>query len=221
MNEFEDRINEIGPHNICAFVAETMLGGLVGDVPPTKNYWKGISAICKKYNIHLILDEVWCGTGSSGRYHCFEHDDIVPDFLCLGKSLGCGYIPISAVLVPIDFENIKSGRVEMSCTFQAHSLAVAAAHAVQSIILQPGFVDTVEFHGNYIRTVLSDELGKHSFVKNIRGRGIRNSIEYCCDDVANFRNKSENRYFTIIKSFAQVSGIEHLLPCNESRKKFY
>ena len=53
----------------------------------------------QKYNIHLILDEVWCGTGSSGRYHCFEYDGIIPDFLCLGKSLGCGYIPISVVLV--------------------------------------------------------------------------------------------------------------------------
>ena len=44
-----------------------MAGGLVGDVPPANNYWKNIRKICDKYNVHLILDEVWCGTGVSGK----------------------------------------------------------------------------------------------------------------------------------------------------------
>ena len=185
LEEFETCIISIGPENICAFIGETMLGGLVRDVP-TKSYWRGMSSICKKYNIHLILDEVWCGTGSSGRYHCFEYDDVIPDFLCLGKSLGCGYIPISAVLVPAAFEHIKSGRVEMSCTFQAHSLAVASALAVQSIILEPGFISQVNSKGQYIRKVLHDQLSVHDFVKDIRGRGIRNSIEFSCNDTDKF-----------------------------------
>ena len=103
--EFEDLIKKIGPENIAAFVGETILGGLIGDVPPTKNYWKGIRKICTENNIHLILDEVWCGTGAR-KYYCFEYDEIVPDFVVLGKTLGCGYIPISCVIVPSLFESI-------------------------------------------------------------------------------------------------------------------
>ena len=163
-----------------------MLGGLVGDVPPTKNYWKGIRKICTKYNIHLILDEVWCGTGVSGKYYCFEYDEIVPDFVVLGKTLGCGYIPISCVLVPSDFESLvkkTSERIEMSCTFQAHSLAVAAALEVQKIITEDGFIEEVFKKGEYIRDALQGRVGAHHFVKNIRGRGVRNSIEYDCKNV--------------------------------------
>ena len=74
------------------------MGGLVGDVPPTKNYWKKIRRVCDKNKIHLILDEVWCGTGTSGKIYCIDWDGITPDFLFLGKTLGAGYAPVSAFL---------------------------------------------------------------------------------------------------------------------------
>lgn len=198
LEEFEHCILDIGPDNICGFVSETMMGGLVGDVPPTPRYWHGISQLCEKYNIHLILDEVWCGTGTSGKYHCFEYDDIVPDFLCLGKSLGCGYVPISAVLVPRQLEEViknGSGRIEMSCTFQAHSVAVASALAVQSIILSDNFISDVFNKGKYIRNCLSQAIGSHSFVKDIRGRGVRNSIEYNCDYLPEFSQAIGSKLF--------------------------
>ena len=181
VEEFKNIIEEIGADNICAFIGETIMGGLVGDVPPTKDYWKRIAEICKNNNIHLILDEIWCGLGISGKYHCFEYDGIIPDFLILGKSLGCGYIPISAVIVDAEFENIVkngSGRIEMSCTFQAHSLAVASSIAVQEIITSDGFIEDVFEKGKYIRRKLRENLGDNSLVKDIRGRGLRNTIEY-------------------------------------------
>ena len=74
----------IGEENICAFVAETMSGGLIGDVP--QKYWKKIGRICKKYNIHLILDEVWCGTGVTGKSFCIDWDGITPDFVFINKT---------------------------------------------------------------------------------------------------------------------------------------
>ena len=55
-----------------------MAGGLIGDVPPAINYWTNIRNICNKYNIHLILDEVWCGTGVSGKNFCIDYDKITP-----------------------------------------------------------------------------------------------------------------------------------------------
>ena len=61
------------------------MGGLVGDVPPTKNYWKGVRKICTKYKVHLILDEVWCGTGTTGKIYCIDWDNITPDFIFMGN----------------------------------------------------------------------------------------------------------------------------------------
>ena len=128
--ELEEKIIELGPDNVSAFIGETIMGGLVGDVPPTVNYWKHIREVCDKYNVHLIIDEVWCGTGTSGKIYCIDWDEISPDFIFLGKTLGAGYVPISAVLTSTKIiESIEkgSGRIENSTTFQGHSLAVAAS----------------------------------------------------------------------------------------------
>lgn len=214
INEFKSIVAEIGAENIAAFISETMMGGLVGDVPPTPGYWKGIHDVCKKNNIHLILDEVWCGTGVSGKYNCYEYDEIIPEFLVLGKSLGCGYIPISAVVVDKSFEDIiKSGseRIEMSCTFQGHSTAVAASIKVQEIITSKGFIEDVYNKGNYIRNTLSSELGKNPLIKDIRGRGVRNSLEY---------KTNNNEYFSNLLSEKILKEKKILLSCKWHRASF-
>ncbi len=228
IKEFEDTIKNIGSENICAFIAETMMGGLVGDVPPTKGYWKKIKRICEKNNIHLILDEVWCGTGSSGKYHCFEYDEIVPDFLVLGKTLGCGYIPISCVLVPYEFEElIKSGsqRVEMSCTFQAHSLAIASAIEVQKIITEKGFIKEVFKKGEYIRKILKENLANEPYIKDIRGRGVRNTIEYQCDNINDFCSKLSSemfkKYSILISSKWHRTSLSHAMNLSFDEIDFY
>jgi adenosylmethionine-8-amino-7-oxononanoate aminotransferase len=185
VTEFEGIVLEIGPENIGGFVAETIMGGLVGDVPASEEYWKGIKALCSRYNIHLIMDEVWCGTGVTGKINCVEWYDIVPEFLILGKTLGAGYIPLSAVMTTSDITKTiseNSGRFETSCTFQGHSLACASALEVQRIIREPGFVESVCEKGNYIRNTISDELHGHDFFVEVRGLGVRNSIEYDCPE---------------------------------------
>ena len=183
--ELEDKIVEIGPEKVCAFIGETIMGGLVGDVPPTKNYWRYIREVCDKYNVHLIIDEVWCGTGTSGKYYCIDWDGIRPDFIFLGKTLGAGYAPISAVITSTSVESIikkGSGRIENSTTFQGHSLAVAAALAVQSFICENGFIEDVNVKGKYFRKLLKESLSSHEYFKNVRGRGMRNSMEIECEN---------------------------------------
>ena len=185
VNELEKKIKKIGPQNISGFVAETIMGGLVGDVPPTKNYWKKIRKVCDKYKIHLIIDEVWCGTGTSGKIYCIDWDKITPDFLFMGKTLGAGYSPISAFLTKNKFAEIikkKYKSIQFSTTHQGHSLGVAASLAVQKIIHNDKFLRNVLNNGNYFRSTIENELKNHEFFLNIRGRGLRNSIEYNCLD---------------------------------------
>lgn len=182
--QLEKKILSIGPDKVCGFVAETIMGGLVGDVPPTKNYWKGIRKICTKYKVHLILDEVWCGTGTSGKSFCIDWDGITPEFIFMGKTLAAGYMPVSGLVTSSEISNKifnKLGSIQFSTTHQGHSLGVAASLAVQKIIQNKKFLKNVNENGNYFRKVLIDELSNHDFFLNVRGRGLRNSLEYKCD----------------------------------------
>lgn len=193
--ELEEKILEIGPNNVAAFVGETIMGGLVGDVPPVGNYWKKIKLVCEKYNVHLILDEVYCGTGTSGTYFCFEQDEVSPDFVFIGKTLAAGYGAISAVITTNSIYEIISSsaekRLQHTTTHQGHSLSVAAALTIQQIISEKYFLNEVTKKGEYFRKLLSDGLKKYDFIIDIRGRGLRFSIEHNIKDQEKFGKKFE------------------------------
>src|SRR6202142_166400 len=95
----EDKILEIGPDGVIAFVAETVVGATAGAVPAVGDYFKRIRAICDRYGVLLILDEVMCGMGRTGTLHACEQEGIAPDLMAVAKGLGGGYQPIGAVLL--------------------------------------------------------------------------------------------------------------------------
>lgn len=188
----EKEILKIGPENVAAFLGETMMGGLIGDVPPSKNYWKYIRKICNKYNVHLILDEVYCGLGSSGKYYCCDWDEITPDFLTVSKTLTAGFIPLSAVITKAKFNKIikkKFNRIMHGTTNQAHSLGLAAAIECQKIINNKKMLSSINKTGDYMRKTLVTELKNHDFFYNVRGRGLRFSLEYTCKNSNDFGKK--------------------------------
>lgn len=185
VSQLEKKILMIGKDKVCGFVGETIMGGLVGDVPPTKNYWKGIRKICSKYDVHLILDEVWCGTGTTGKSYCIDWDNVTPDFIFMGKTLAAGYIPVSGLVTSSRISDVikkNLGSIQFSTTHQGHSLGVAASIAVQKIIHNEKFLQNVVKNGNYLRNTIANELRNHDFFSNIRGRGLRNSLEYRCNN---------------------------------------
>lgn len=188
----EKEIIRLGPENVAAFVGETMMGGLVGDVPPSPGYWQRIREICTQYDVHLILDEVYCGTGTSGKVFCIDWDGVTPDFLFMGKTLAAGYAPINAVMTKSEFEDVivkGQKRLQHSTTHQAYSLGVAAAIEVQNIIASPGFLENVNSVATFMRSYLDYELSGHPYFVEIRGRGLRFSFEYNCHDLPQFSDK--------------------------------
>ncbi len=95
---------------MIAFVAETVVGATAGAVPPVADYFKRIRAICDRYGVLLILDEVMCGMGRTGTLHACEQDGVAPDLLAIAKGLGGGYQPIGAVLLgSTDFRRLREG----------------------------------------------------------------------------------------------------------------
>jgi adenosylmethionine-8-amino-7-oxononanoate aminotransferase len=95
----EAKIIELGVDQVIAFVAETVVGATAGAVPPVADYFKRIRAICDRYCVLLILDEVMCGMGRTGTLHACEQEGIAPDLMTIAKGLGGGYQPIGAVLL--------------------------------------------------------------------------------------------------------------------------
>ena len=98
-DELEAKILELGAESVAAFVAETVVGATAGAVPPVREYFRKIRAVCDKYGVLLILDEIMSGMGRTGYLYACEEDGVAPDILTIAKGLGAGYQPIGATLV--------------------------------------------------------------------------------------------------------------------------
>jgi len=176
----EDKIIEVGPDRVIAFVAETVVGATLGAVPPVADYFKHIRAICDRYGVLLILDEVMCGMGRTGTLHACEQEGVAPDLLTLAKGLGGGYQPIGAVMLSKQiyeaFAN-GSGAFQHGHTYTGHPMAAAAALAVQDVIRRDRLLANVAEMGLELERRLKERFAQHPFVGDIRGRGLLRAIE--------------------------------------------
>ncbi len=180
----EDKILELGPDSVIAFVAETVVGATSGAVPPVADYFKRIREICDRYGVLLILDEVMSGMGRTGTLHACEQEGIVPDLMTVAKGLGGGYQPIGAVLISqkvyAAFAN-GSGVFQHGHTYLNHPMACAAALAVQEVIKRDNLLANVRTQGEHLARRLRERFGNHPYVGDIRGRGLFQAIEFVTD----------------------------------------
>src|SRR5271154_479113 len=180
----EDKIIEVGPDRVIAFVAETVVGATLGAVPPVADYFKHIRAICDRYGVLLILDEVMCGMGRTGTLHACEQEGVAPDLLTLAKGLGGGYQPIGAVMLSKQiyeaFAN-GSGAFQHGHTYMGHPMAAAAALAVQDVIRRDRLLANVAEMGLKLERRLKERFAQHPLVGDIRGRGLFRAIELVGD----------------------------------------
>ncbi|MER9486226.1 aspartate aminotransferase family protein [Mesorhizobium sp. M0563] len=182
--QLEDKILELGPDEVIAFVAEPVVGATLGAVPPVADYFKHIRAICDRYGVLLILDEVMCGMGRTGTLHACEQDGIAPDLLTVAKGLGGGYQPIGAVLLGrhiFDAFAQGSGFFQHGHTYMGHPMAAAAGLAVQEVIRRDRLLDNVSAMGAQLDERLHQRFDNHHHVGNVRGRGLFRGIELVVD----------------------------------------
>ena len=180
----EDQILEIGADRVIAFVAETVVGATAGAVPPVGDYFKRIRSICDRYGVLLILDEVMCGMGRTGTLHACEQEGAAPDLMAVAKGLGGGYQPIGAVMLTERiyeaFAN-GSGAFQHGHTYMGHSVAAAAALAVQKVIRRDHLLANVVEMGARLERRLKERFGQHPSVGDIRGRGLFWALELVSD----------------------------------------
>ena len=228
--ELEDEILRVGSDKVIAFVAETVVGATTGCVTAPKGYFKAIRAICDRYGVLLIMDEIMSGVGRTGTFFAFEQEDVAPDICTIGKGLGGGYAPIAGILMNkriVDVLRKGSGSFNNGYTYQAHPVSTAIALSVQRIIRRDRLVENCHRMGFVLERLLRETLSDRKYIGDIRGRGLFWGIEFVQDKAAKktfepswgFGIKVQKRAFemgvAIYPGMATVDGKrgDHVLLC--------
>ena len=175
----EERILAVGPENVAAFIGEPVQGA-GGVIIPPPGYWQKIEAICRKYGILLISDEVICGFGRLGRWFGFQHFGIKPDIVTMAKGLSSGYLPISATAVSqpiVATLREAGGEFVHGYTYSGHPVCAAVALKNLEILSRERLIErTAEDTGPYIAKAL-ERLRAHHLVGEARSLGLLGGIE--------------------------------------------
>jgi acetylornithine/N-succinyldiaminopimelate aminotransferase len=198
----------------AAIMVETIMGE--GGIKVIPDFClRGLRKLCNKKDILLILDEVQCGIGRSGKFFAFEHAKIKPDIVPIAKGIGGGF-PIGAVLVN---KKVASGMKPGThgSTFGGNPLAMSAGNAVMDVIFKKGFLSNVNKNGKYFLNKLSKIKQKYpKIIKEVRGKGLL--IGLCLyKDQTNFIKKLSDNSLLTIRAAENV--VRLLPPLNVTRKE--
>jgi len=175
----EAKILELGPERVAAFVGEPVQGA-GGVIIPPETYWPAVQAICDKYGILLVSDEVICGFGRTGRWFGCEHFGIEPDFMTIAKGITSGYQPLGGAMVSDKVANVlieKGGEFAHGFTWSGHPVCCAVAIENLNIMRREKIVDRArEEIAPYLQKRIR-ELADHRLVGEVRGVGMLGAIE--------------------------------------------
>jgi adenosylmethionine-8-amino-7-oxononanoate aminotransferase len=208
--ELETEIGRLGPRNVIAFVAETVVGATLGAVPPVPGYFTAIRELCDRHGILLILDEVMCGMGRTGTLYACEQESIAPDLVAIAKGLGAGYQPIGALLASGKVYDVivrGSGFFQHGHTYIGHPAACAAGLAVQRVLRERKLIPQVQQLGRALEARLRGRFADHPHVGDIRGRGLFWGLELVADRATKTPFDPGQRVNAKIKQRAMEEGL--------------
>ncbi|WP_112323353.1 aspartate aminotransferase family protein [Oceanibium sediminis] len=180
----EQKIQDLGPETVAAFVAEPVVGASLGSQPAPAGYFARIRDICDRHGVLLIADEVMCGIGRTGTCFALEQEGIAADITTMAKGLGAGYQPIAAVMAAEKVTGMiaeNSGTLWNGHTYMSHAIAAAGALAVLRYIEDNNLLENVVKRGDQLSAALNERLGQNPHVGDIRGRGLFWSVEIVRD----------------------------------------
>ncbi|MHA7772766.1 aminotransferase [Roseibium sp. M-1] len=184
--DLEALIAREGADTIAAFIGEPVLG-TGGIVPPPKGYWEAIQPILEKHGILLIADEVVSGFGRLGSMFGSTHYGLKPDFITIAKGLTSAYAPLSGSIISgkvwkvLEDGTDEFGPIGHGWTYSAHPIGAAAGVANLKLIDSLNLVENARTAGAYFKKSLSDALGSHPNVGDIRGEGLMCAVEFVDD----------------------------------------
>lgn len=182
----EDKILELGPDNVAAFIGEPIMGA-GGVIIPPASYWPAVQEICRKYDLLLIVDEVICAFGRTGYWLGSEHFGIQgADFVTMAKGLTSGYQPLSAVMISDRVADVLSSGIDFNhgYTYSGHPVSCAVAIENIRILKDENIIEGVRNEtGPYLGKRLK-ELLDHPLVGEVRNVGLIGAIELVKDKTA-------------------------------------
>lgn len=181
----ERQIELEGPETVAAFIGEPVMQAHGVQVPP-KHYWDRVRAICDKYGVVLIVDEVITGFGRTGAWFASEHFGLEPDIMTMAKALSAGYQPIGAVITRDEIADAVPMFRHVN-TFAGHASCAAAANAALAVKERDGLIGKARANGAWFGAELKAAVGGHAIVGDVRGLGMW----WCVDFTADRRTKAK------------------------------
>mgnify|MGYP006141500441 FL=1 len=182
LEHLEQTIIFEGPNTIAAILIESV-PGTAGVLMPPKGYLEGIRALCDKYNILWIADEVMAGFGRTGKWFAYQHSAVVPDLITFAKGVTSGYIPLGGVVISEPVSKTFDERVFAGgMTYMGHPLACATAVATIDVMKEEKMLENATMIGETILGPGLKELAKkHKIIGDIRGVGVFWGIDMVSD----------------------------------------
>lgn len=178
----EEQIQLEGPATIAAIVLETVTG-TNGVLVPPPGYLPGVRALCDKYGIVMICDEVMVGFGRTGEWFAYQAFDVQPDLVTFAKGVNSGYVPLGGVVISEAIHNAFADRpFPGGLTYSGHPLACAAGVASIDIFEEEGIIERVRDLGDrVVGPKLAELAAKHPSVGEVRGKGLFWALELVRD----------------------------------------
>jgi taurine--2-oxoglutarate transaminase len=182
LHHLERVIQSEGPSTIAAVLLESV-PGTAGILVPPPGYLAGVRALCDRYDVLLILDEVMCGFGRTGRWFAFDGHDVVPDLVTFAKGVNSGYVPVGGVIISDAISKTFDDRVfPGGLTYSGHPLAAASIVASIDAMQNEGIVDNARRVGEEaIGPGLRALAERHRLIGEVRGEGVFWAIELVAD----------------------------------------
>ena len=172
LEHLEQTIIFEGPKTIAAILIESVVG-TNGILVPPKGYLEGVRALCDKYGIMWIADEVMAGFGRTGKWFAYQHSTATPDLIVFAKGVNSGYIPLGGVIISDEIAATFDQRVfPGGLTYSGHPIACAAAVAAIDAMEEEGIIEhSLDIGEKIIGPALRKLAEKHKLIGDIRGVG--------------------------------------------------
>jgi 4-aminobutyrate--pyruvate transaminase len=209
--DLEAMILKEGPDTVAAFIAEPVMGA-GGVIVPPQTYFEKVGAVCAKYDVFMISDEVICGFGRLGTLFGSQKLNFTPQSISVAKMLSSAYLPIAGVMIPENMyqallaESRKIGVFGHGFTYGGHPVSAAVALKAIEIYARDKIVEKAAASGAKFQARLK-ALGEHPLVGEARGLGLIGGLELVADKKTKRAFTAENGVGAKAVQFAESQGL--------------
>ena len=181
LGQIEEIVQLEGPHTIAAIMVEPITGSN-GIIVPPEGWLAGLKALCERYEILLICDEVMSGFGRTGAWFACDHEGVTPDLMTVAKGITSGYVPLGACVVSDAIADaVADVAIGSGLTYQSHPVGLAAAAATLAIYETDDLIARSAARGDYLLAGLRKLQEAHPCVGDVRGKGLFAALELVYD----------------------------------------